>query len=127
MQHIHEMYIYMYIYTQMAQKYTHRIYKIYILKRGQQFDGPGCQNLLFTFVFEKVWGSFFDPKPLSIVLLVVVPDVFEVTVDRFASGPPRMAKHDQGWLEPVKNGRQKSPQNKMQTNIGCTVLRNTTG
>ncbi len=42
--------------------------------------------------FQKFWGSFFDPKSLSIDLLVMVPDFFEVTFDRFFSGPPELSK-----------------------------------
>ena len=36
------------------------------------------EKLLF---FQKFWGSFFDPKSLSIDLLVMVPDFFEITFD----------------------------------------------
>ena len=46
--------------------------------------------------FQKFWGSFFDPKSLSIDLLVMVPDFFKVTFDRFFSGPPKLSKMVQG-------------------------------
>ena len=43
--------------------------------------------------FSKVLGIvFFDPKSLSIDLLVMVPEFFKVTFDRFFSGPPKLSK-----------------------------------
>ena len=49
---------------------------------------------LENYFFSKVLGIvFFDPKSLSIDLLVMVPDFFEITFDRFFStsgnGPKR--------------------------------------
>ena len=52
----------------------------------------------FLNFFKKFWGSFFDPESLSIDLLVMVPDFFEVTFDRFFSGSPK-------WSKIVKNGQ----------------------
>ena len=47
--------------------------------------------------FFKISGDrFFDPKSLSIDLLVMVPDFFDVTFDRFFSGPPKLSKMDPG-------------------------------
>ena len=48
---------------------------------------------LENYFFSKVLGIvFFDPKSLSIDLLVMVPDFFKVTFDRFFSGPPKLSK-----------------------------------
>ena len=50
-------------------------------------------------LFQKFRGSFFDPKSLSIDLLVMVPDFFEVTFDRFFPDPqncPKWSKMDLG-------------------------------
>ena len=49
--------------------------------------------------FSKSSGDrFFDPESLSIDLLVMVPDFFEVTFDRFFSESPK-------WSKFVKNGQ----------------------
>ena len=36
------------------------MFKIYILKRGQNFDGPGCQKSPFSIWLEKSKDHFFD-------------------------------------------------------------------
>ena len=51
--------------------------------------------------FKSSGDLFFDPKSLSIDLLVMVPECFEVTFDRFFPGPqngpkrPEIYKKDQ--------------------------------
>ena len=47
---------------------------------------------LFSTFSKSSGDRFFDPKSLSIDLLVMVPDFFEVTFDRFFSGPPKLSK-----------------------------------
>ena len=63
------------------------------MKRGQNFDGPGCQKSLFSTFFEKSGDHFFDPKPLSIALPVRVPEFFEVTFDRFLFRVAKMVQN----------------------------------
>ena len=54
--------------------------------------------MTFFNFFKKFRGSFFDPKSLSIDLLVMVPDFFEVTFDRFFSGPPKIVQNGPKWI-----------------------------
>ena len=56
--------------------------------------------------FKSSGDRFFDPKSLSIDLLVMVPEFFDVTFDRFFSGSPKrskMAKY--GQKGPIVRGR----------------------
>ena len=73
------------------------------MKRGQDFDGPGCQKSLFPTFVEKVGDIFFDHKPLSFVLPERAPDFFEVTFDRFFPGPQNGLK----WSKMVKKDTKK--------------------
>ena len=62
----------------------------WILIYGSYHDITWVSKITF---FKSSGDRFFDPKSLSIDLLVMVPDFFEITFDRFFStsgnGPKR--------------------------------------
>ena len=64
--------------------------------------------------FLKVLGIVFDPKSLSIDLLVMVPDFFEITFDRFFFRHLEMVQNGQKWSKKVKIKKLKKGQKKIQ-------------
>ena len=62
------------------------------------------KNDFFQFVLKSLGIIFVDPKPLSIVPSVLVPELFEVTFERFFPGAQNGQLRVQNGLVQVWDG-----------------------